>query len=114
MAQIQDLIEPEFALGELGIELMFTESVENQTEVLSVILFILGEYQDVIQIHKHKFVGVGVENVVHHSREGRWSISEAKRHDCILIGTVAHSEDNLVDIFFTNANLVITHPEIEL
>ena len=85
MAQIQDLIEPKFALGELGIELMFTESVENETEVLFVIFFILGKYQNVIQIHKHKLAGVGVEDVVHHSREGRWSIGETKRHDCILI-----------------------------
>src|SRR6187399_3000973 len=96
------------------MELMFTESIENQTEVLFVILFILGEYQDVVQIHKHKFIGVGVENVVHHSQEGGWSISEAKRHDCIFIGAVACSERSLVNIFFTDTDLVITHPEIEL
>ena len=79
-----------------------------------MILLILGEDQDIIEIHQNEFIGVGVEDKVHHSRESWRSIDKAERHDSIFIRTIACSECCLGDILFTNANLMITHTKIKL
>ena len=41
MAKIEDFIKPEFTFGELRIETLLTEPVEDQTEVLGMVFFIL-------------------------------------------------------------------------
>ena len=77
-------------------------------------LFILGENQDIVEIHQDKFIGLGVEYEVHHARECWRGICKPERHDSVFIRTKAHSECCLWDIFFTNANLVIPHTEGKL
>ena len=41
MTKIKNLIEPKFTLGELGVELMFPELIEHQTQVLGMIFLVL-------------------------------------------------------------------------
>ena len=85
MTKIKNLIEPKFTLGELGVELMFPELIKNQTQVLGMIFLVLRENQNVIEIDQNEFIGVGVEDEVHHARERRRSVGEAKRHDGVFI-----------------------------
>ena len=85
MTKIKNLIEPKFALGELGVELMFPELVKNQTQVLGMIFLVLRENQNVVEIDQNEVIGVGVEDEVHHAREHRRSVDEAKRHDSVFI-----------------------------
>ena len=82
--------------------------------MFGMILLILGEDQNIIEIHQNEFIGVGVEDKVHHSREYWRSIDKAERHDSIFIRTKACSQCCLGDIFFTNANLMITNTEVKL
>ena len=82
--------------------------------MFGMILLILGEDQNIIEIHQNKFIGVGVEDEIHHSRECWRSIDKAERHDSIFIRTKTCSECCLGNIFFTNVNLVITNTEIKL
>ena len=93
---------------------MLSKPVKNQTEVLGVVFFILGEYEDIIEVHEDGLICVGVEYEVHHPRESGWSICKAERHDCVFIGAIACSECGLVNILFTDMNLMVSHPEIEL
>ena len=93
---------------------MFSEFVEYQSQMLGMILLILGKDQNIVQIHQDEIICVRVEDEVHHVRE-RWrSIDKAERHDSVFIGTIACSECCLGDILFTNANLMITHTEVKL
>ena len=85
MTKIKNLIEPKFTLGELGVELVFPELIEYQTQVLGMIFLVLQENQNVIEIDQNEVIGVGIEDEVHHARESRRSIDEAKRHDSVFI-----------------------------
>ena len=85
MTKIKNLIEPKFALGELGVELVFPQLIEYQTQVLGMIFLVLRENQNVIEIDQNEVIGVGVEDEVHHARERRRSVGEAKRHDSVFI-----------------------------
>ena len=60
MAKVENLIEPELTFGKLRIELMLSELVEHQSQMFGMILLILGEDQNIIEIHQNKFIGVGV------------------------------------------------------
>src|SRR4051812_16206183 len=114
MPKVKNFIKPEFTFGELRIELILSELVEHQSQMFGMILLILGEDQYIIEIDQDKFICVGVEDEVHHSRESWRSIDKAERHDSIFIRTKACSECCLGNIFFTNANLMITHTKIKL
>ena len=43
MAKIEDFIQPEFTFGKLRIELMLSELIKNQTQMLGMIFLVLGE-----------------------------------------------------------------------
>ena len=64
---------------------MFSELIQHQTQVLGMILLVLGKDQNVIEVDQDKVICVGVEDEIHHARECWWSIDEAKRHDNIFI-----------------------------
>lgn len=93
---------------------MLSKLVKHQSQMISMILFSLGENQDIIKVHKDEFIGVWVEDEVHRARESRRGIGKPKRHDSILIRTKARSESCLGNIFFTDSNLVIAQPKINL
>ena len=114
MAKVKNFIKPELTFGKLRIELMPSELVEHQSQMFPMILLILGEDQNIIEIHQDEFICVGVEDKVHHARECWRSIDKAERHDSIFIRTIACSECCLGDILFTNANLMITHTNVKL
>ena len=114
MPKIENLIEPKLALSELGVELMFPKLIVHQTQVLGMIFLILRKDQNVVEVDQDKVICLWVEDEVHHARE-RWrSIDKAERHDSVFIRTIACSECCLVDILFTNANLMIAHTEVKL
>ena len=82
--------------------------------MFGMILLILGEDQNIIEIDQDEFIGVGVEDEIHHARECWRSIDKAERHDSIFIRTKTCSECCLGNILFTNANLMITHMKVKL
>ena len=110
----KNFIKPKLTFGELCIELILSKLVEHQSQMFGMILLILGEDQDIIEIHQDEFIGIGVEDEIHHPREHWRSIDKAERHDNIFIRTKACSECCLGNIFFTNANLMITHTKVKL
>src|SRR3954471_1531667 len=114
MTKIKNFIKPKFTFGELRIELILSELVEHQSQMFGMILLILGEDQNIIEIDQDKFVDVGVEDEIHQASECWRSIDKAERHDSIFIRTKACSKCCLGNIFFTNANLMITHTKVKL
>ena len=114
VTKAKNFIKLEFTFRELCVELIFSELVKHHLQMFSMILFILGEHQDIIEIHQGEFIGVGVEDEVHHTRESWRGIYKAERHDSIFIRTKACSECCLGNILFTNANLMITHMKVKL
>ena len=85
MTKVKNFIKLELTFGKLRIELMLSELVEHQSQMFGMILLILGGDQNIIEIHQNEFIGVGVEDEVHHTRERRRSVGAAKRHDGVFI-----------------------------
>ena len=48
---------------------MFFEFVQNQSQVLGMILLLLGKDQNVIEVDQDEVICVGVEDEIHHARE---------------------------------------------
>ena len=61
VAQVKNVIKPKLTFGELRIELILSELVEHQSQMFGMILLILGEDQNIIEIHQKEFIGVGVK-----------------------------------------------------
>ena len=114
MTKVKNFIEPKLTFRELRVELMFSEFVQHQPQVLGMILLVLGKDQNVIEIYQDEVICVRVEDEVHHARECWRSIDKAERHDSLFIRTIACSECCLGNILFTNSNLMIAHTEIKL
>ena len=64
---------------------MFSEFIQHQSQVLGMILLVLGKDQNVIEVDQDKVICVGLEDEVHHARECGRSVDEAKRHDSVFI-----------------------------
>ena len=64
---------------------MFSEFIQHQSQMLGMILLVLGKDQNVIEVDQYEVICLGVEDEVHHARECRRSVDEAERHDSVFI-----------------------------
>jgi hypothetical protein len=74
----RNFLQPESTLAELGIKLMVSKSLQNNSEMLCMLLFTLGVDQDVINEDHDKFVQLRHEYGVHQVHEMCRSIGESK------------------------------------
>src|SRR3954462_15595322 len=74
MSKVGYFGEPELTLRILSIEFVFSKLCQYKTKVLGMFFFILGVYQDIIQINHDELVEIFHEYIVHQSGEGGWSI----------------------------------------
>jgi hypothetical protein len=108
MSKKQNFLQPESTLTELGIELMVSKSLQDNSEMLHMLFFTLGIDQDVINEDHDKLVQLWHEHGVHQVHEMCRSIGESKRHNQILVQPVPGGEGSLTDIFRTDLDLMIT------
>jgi hypothetical protein len=85
MSKKRNFLQPESTLAELGIELMVSKSLHNNSEMLRMLLFTLGIDQDVINKDHDKLVQLRHEYGVHQLHEMCRSIDESKQHNQILV-----------------------------
>ena len=64
---------------------MFSEFVQHQSQMLAMILLVLGKDQNIIEIDQDEVIFVGVEDEFHHARESWRSIDKAERHESVFI-----------------------------
>jgi hypothetical protein len=114
MSKKRNFLQPECTLAELGKELMVSESLQNNSEMLCMLFFVFGIDQDVINEDHDKLVRLRHEYGVHQVHEMCRSIGDSKRHNQILIQPVPGGEGSLRDIFRTDLNLMITRMEVDL
>jgi hypothetical protein len=81
MAKKWYFLQSKCTLAELGIELMVTKSLQDNTKVLLMLFFILGVYQDVINEDHDKLIQLQHEYGVHQVHKMCRSIGESKRHN---------------------------------
>jgi hypothetical protein len=98
MSKKWNFLQPESAHAELGIELMVTKSLQNNSEMSCMLLFTLGIDQDVVNEDHDKHVQLQHEYGVHQVHEMCKSIGESKQHNQILIQHVPGGEGSLRNI----------------
>jgi hypothetical protein len=78
MSKKQNFLLPESTLAELGIKLMVSKSLQNNSEMLHMLFFTLRMDQDVINEDHEKLVQLWREHGVHQVHEMCRSIGESK------------------------------------
>src|SRR3954466_10421649 len=74
MSKVGYFGEPKLTLRILSIEFVFSKLCQYKTKVLGMFFFILGVYQDIVQINHDELVEIFHEYIVHQSGESGWSI----------------------------------------
>jgi hypothetical protein len=104
----------ELTLAELHIQLMITQSLKYNAEMLFVLFPTLRKDQDAINEDHDKLVQLFHENRVHQVHEVSGGIGQTKRHHQILIKILSGGESSLWDIFFTDLDLMIAKMKVNL
>jgi hypothetical protein len=77
MSKKWNFLQPESTLAELGIELMVSMTLQNNSEMLRMLLFALGVDQDVVNEDHNKLVQLRHEYGFHQVHEMFRSIGES-------------------------------------
>src|SRR6185369_4474696 len=112
MKEEWNLINPNLALAELSIQLMLSQSLQHEPQMLFMLCLCLGEDQNIINEDHHEDIQIIHENHVHQVHEESWGISQAKRHDRVLIPPVLAGERRLRNILRTDPQLKIARTQI--
>ena len=92
---------------------MFTKACEHFADVFGVFFGILGEYENVVQIHHYEFVKDIGEDRVHKMLESGGSVSETEVHDHKIKGTVSSAEGGFPLVAGSNANEVVSATKVD-
>jgi hypothetical protein len=114
MSKKWNFLQPKSTLAELGIKLMVSKSLQNNSEMVHMLLFTLRVDQDVVNEDHDKLVWLRHEYGVHQVHEMCRSISESKRHNQILLQPIPGGEGGLRKVFWTDLDLMITQMKIDL
>jgi hypothetical protein len=104
----------ELTLAELHIELMITQSLKHNAEMLFMFFLTFRKDQDIVNEDHDKLVQFFHENRIHQVHEVSGGVGQTKRHHQILIETVSGGEGSLWYIFFTNLDLMIARMKVNL
>ena len=75
----------------------------------SMFLYVIGENQDIIQVHDDMLFSYEVtEDVIYHCLEGCWCIAEAEIHYFSLKKAAMCNESRFPFIIFSDANIIVT------
>jgi hypothetical protein len=86
---------------------VFSEAGKDFTDVGLVFRSVLGEDEDIIQVHNNEAIKHVGEDGVHEALEGGRSICETDMHDHEIEGTVASLEGSLPFVTQSDMNKVI-------
>jgi hypothetical protein len=97
VTQELNFAQPELALAELRIELMFMQSLKHNAEMLFMFFLTFRKDQYIINEDHDKLVQFFHENRVHQVHEVRGGVGQTKEHHQILIETISGGESSLWD-----------------
>jgi hypothetical protein len=107
MSQVGDGLNAERALATLDHQVVLTEAMKNNVNVLQMAAPRIIEDQNVVKENEHKVRNEIMEHNIHHSLERRRSIGEAEQHDQKLKVCVMGAERRLGDVSFVHTNLMV-------
>ena len=114
MTEEGNLVNLELTLTELSIQLMLPQPLQHKLQMNFMLCLRLGKDQNIINKDHHEDIQIIHENLVHQVHEESRGISQAERHDRILIQPILASECRLRNIPRTDPQLKITRTQINL
>jgi hypothetical protein len=81
MSQELNSIQPKFALAELSVQLVLSQPIRDGADMLRMLFFILGIYQNVVDEDHYKLIQLRHKDRIHEIHEKCRSIYDAERHD---------------------------------
>lgn len=72
-----------------------------------------GIYENVIKKDEYELTYMSSKKIIHESLKGGWSIHEPKRHDDKFIMALMGLECHFGNIFFLEANLMISRAQVQ-
>ncbi|KAG6872667.1 hypothetical protein C0993_002012, partial [Termitomyces sp. T159_Od127] len=95
------------------VELVLAEAFQNNVRNLAVLSKCLGVDENVVKIYAHyTFHNEVLEDVIHYCLESGQTVGESKEHDKWFKQPLIGLEGSLSLIFFLNAHIVVTPPNI--
>src|SRR5574338_685932 len=88
MAQELDLALPKMALGELGLKLMLTKSIQDDPQMMSMLCLGSRINKNIVDENQNESIDVFPEYSIHKIDEESRSIRQAERHDQPLKRTI--------------------------
>ena len=85
-----------------------------QIEMSLVFIRILGEDEDLVDVHSYKDPQVVSKDIIHDALECRWRIAEAEGHNNPLEGAKLRVQGGLLDIFVVDSDLVEPNNKVDL
>src|SRR5664279_180486 len=106
--------QPKLTLGELGIKAMITELGQHQTKMFGMFFFGLGEDKNIIDVDHDELIKILHEHRVHKPHKSCWGICKTKRHNCILVKTIASDKSCLRNVFLPDLYLMVSRFQVHL
>jgi hypothetical protein len=73
-------VQPEFRFGELGIKLVISQTLKDNSEMFDMLFLVFRIYKDIIDEDHYEFVELRHKHGVHEVHEVGWGICETKGH----------------------------------
>ena len=93
---------------------MFSEGLQNQTQMFSMLFFSLGVDKDIINEDNHELVEVLHEYLIHEIHEISRGIGQTKGHNGVFKQSVSGGEGGLGNVRCADLQLMITGPKVNL
>jgi hypothetical protein len=107
-------IQPELAFGELSINLMISQTLQDNSKMFGTLFLIFGVDEDIIDKDHYEFVELYHKHGVHEIHEVGWGICETKGHHQELVKTITGGESSFRNVTRSNFDLVVTRTKIDL
>jgi hypothetical protein len=107
-------IQTKLAFGEFGVQVVVSQSLKNNMEMVRMIFRIFGINQNVINKDHYEFVEFLYEYRVHEIHEVCWCIDKTKRHDQIFIESISGGNGYFWNVTRPDLDLMISEAEVNL
>jgi hypothetical protein len=114
VAQKFHTIQPEFTFGELGIKLMISQMLKDNSDMFGMIFLIFGIDKDIIDKDHYEFGELRHKHGVHEVHEVGWGICETKGQHQELVKMKTSGESSFRNVTRSNFDLVVTRTKIDL
>jgi hypothetical protein len=114
MSQKFNGIQPEFALGEFGIQVVVSQSLKSNMKMFRMIFRIFRVDQNVINEDHYEFIEFLHEDRIHEINEVCWGIGKTKRHNQIFIKSISGGKACFWNVTWPDLDLMISRAEVNL